>query len=90
MKDTVLMRGKARLRKSFSTFPLLAFSLFAGAGIAQQQAPTWQEMIADPSQNIYDIKAEFDKQNIKGIPHSGYKQFERWFYWQQFRADAHI
>ena len=50
---------------------------------------SWQEMMADPNQNLYDIREAYEQQigDQKLLPHSGSKQFERWFYWQQFKTD---
>ena len=71
---------------SLSSFLFYLLSVASFDAIGQ----SWQEMMADPNQNLYDIREAYEQQigDQKLLPHSGSKQFERWFYWQQFKTDA--
>jgi hypothetical protein len=62
---------------------LLLISLFSNA----QELP-WQEKMADPSVNIYEVKQSFEQawQNRPITKGKGYKQYKRWEYFMEARC----
>ncbi len=66
----------------------IVLSILAVTAFAQQQA--WQDMIHQHGIKPYEVKQVFDAQmqGKKGVPHSGYKQFERWYHWKKQQTDA--
>ncbi len=87
-KETMIKNYYPRFRMPLLSFNFLLLSLIVSLGAMSQKS--WQEMMTEPGQNLYDVRDAFEAQSgdQKDVKHSGTKQFERWFYWQQFRADA--
>jgi hypothetical protein len=62
---------------------LMLISLFSNA-----QTESWQEKMADPSVNIYEVKQSFEQAwlNRPITKGKGYKQFKRWEYFMDARC----